>query len=462
MHPHPTPRQIVIRGAHVVTMDAARAEHRNGYVVVDGNRIVAVGAGEPPGYDDAGYDDARIVDGTGCVLTPGLINTHHHLYQWITRGLAADHTLFEWLTTLYPLWGGIDADAVHVAAKGALAQLVRTGCTTSTDHHYVVPRDGGDVFGAEIAAAAEVGIRFHPCRGSMDRGAGAGGLPPDHIVEDIDAILDGSREAVARWHDPSFDSMLRIALAPCSPFSVTGELLTESALLARDLGVRLHTHLAETLDEEEFCLEKFGCKPVHYMESLGWTGTDVWYAHAVHLDDRDIGVLAASGTGAAHCPTSNARLGAGIARAADLYAAGVPLGLGVDGAASNESSSMLEEAHHAALFARARSGPRAMTVRQSLELATIGGARVLGRENEIGSIEAGKLADLALWRIDGLAHSGITDPVAALVLGSTPPLELLLIDGREVVGNGEVHTVDEDVVARQVAAEHTKLVAKAG
>ncbi len=202
--------------------------------------------------------------------------------------------------------------------------------------------------------------------------------------------------------------MLRVALAPCSPFSVTGDLLRESALLARDLGVRLHTHLAETLDEEDFCLEKFGCRPVQYMESLGWTGSDVWYAHAVHLDDHDIGVLAASGTGAAHCPTSNARLGAGIARAADLYAAGVPLGLGVDGAASNESCCMLEEAHHAALFARARSGPRAMTVRQSLELATIGGAHVLGRENEIGSIEVGKLADLALWRLDGLAHSGIT------------------------------------------------------
>ncbi|MFF0240671.1 8-oxoguanine deaminase [Rhodococcus pyridinivorans] len=457
MHAHPTTRPLVIRGAHVVSMDAARAEHRDGYVVVSGNRIVAVGSGEP-----TGYDDAQIVDGTGCVLTPGLINTHHHLYQWITRGLAADHTLFEWLTTLYPVWGGIDADAVHVAAKGALAHLVRTGCTTSTDHHYVVPREGGDVFGAEIAAAAEVGIRFHPCRGSMDLGASAGGLPPDHIVEDIDAILEGSREAVDRWHDPSFDSMLRVALAPCSPFSVTGELLKQSALLARDLGVRLHTHLAETLDEEDFCLEKFGCKPVQYMESLGWTGPDVWYAHAVHLDDRDIGVLAASGTGAAHCPTSNARLGAGIARAADLYAAGVPLGLGVDGAASNESCCMLEEAHHAALLARARSGPRAMTVRQSLELATIGGARVLGREDEIGSIEPGKLADLALWRIDGLAHSGIADPVAALVLGSTPPLELLLINGREVVVGDEVRTVDEDVVARQVAAEHAALVAKAG
>src|SRR5690606_2021813 len=289
-HAHPTTRPLVIRGAHVVSMDAARAEHRDGYVVVSGNRIVAVGSGEP-----TGYDDAQIVDGTGCVLTPGLINTHHHLYQWITRGLAADHTLFEWLTTLYPVWGGIDADAVHVAAKGALTHLVRTGCTTSTDHHYVVPREGGDVFGAEIAAAAEVGIRFHPCRGSMDLGASAGGLPPDHIVEDIDAILEGSREAVDRWHDPSFDSMLRVALAPCSPFSVTGELLKQSALLARDLGVRLHTHLAETLDEEDFCLEKFGCKPVQYMESLGWTGPDVWYAHAVHLDDRDIGVLAASG-----------------------------------------------------------------------------------------------------------------------------------------------------------------------
>ncbi|MGX7727698.1 8-oxoguanine deaminase [Rhodococcus sp. 2H158] len=456
MQPNTT-RPIVIRGAHVVTMDAGRAEYRRGHVVVAGNRIVAVGAGEP-----RGYDDATLVDGTGCVLTPGLVNTHHHLYQWITRGLAVDHTLFEWLTTLYPVWGGIDADAVHVAAKGALAHLVRTGCTTSTDHHYVVPRDGGDVFGAEIAAAADVGIRFHPCRGSMDLGASAGGLPPDHVVEDLDTILVESQRAVERWHDPSFGSMLRIALAPCSPFSVSTELLKQSAVLARDLGVRLHTHLAETLDEQDFCMERFGCNPVQYMESLDWTGPDVWYAHAVHLDDRDIGVLAASGTGAAHCPTSNARLGAGIARAADLYAAGVPLGLGVDGAASNESCCMLEEAHHAALFARARSGPRAMTVRQSLELATVGGARVLGRENEIGSLEVGKLADLALWRIDTLAHAGITDPVAALVLGSPPPLELLLIDGREVVRRDEVRTVDETSVAAEVAAAHDALVVKAG
>lgn len=456
MQPNTT-RPIVIRGAHVVTMDAGRAEYRRGHVVVEGNRIVAVGAGEP-----RGYADATLVDGTGCVLTPGLVNTHHHLYQWITRGLAVDHTLFEWLTTLYPVWGGIDADAVHVAAKGALAHLVRTGCTTSTDHHYVVPRDGGDVFGAEIAAAADVGIRFHPCRGSMDLGASAGGLPPDHVVEDLDTILVESQRAVERWHDPSFGSMLRIALAPCSPFSVSTELLKQSAVLARDLGVRLHTHLAETLDEQDFCMERFGCNPVQYMESLDWTGPDVWYAHAVHLDDRDIGVLAASGTGAAHCPTSNARLGAGIARAADLYAAGVPLGLGVDGAASNESCCMLEEAHHAALFARARSGPRAMTVRQSLELATVGGARVLGRENEIGSLEVGKLADLALWRIDTLAHAGITDPVAALVLGSPPPLELLLIDGREVVRRDEVRTVDETSVAAEVADAHDALVAKAG
>lgn len=457
MDPQPTTSPIVIRGAYVVTMDADRAEHRRGHVVVAGNRIVAVGDGDP-----VGYDTARVIDGAGCVLTPGLVNTHHHLYQWLTRGLAVDHTLFEWLTTLYPIWGGIDADAVHVAAKGALAHLAKTGCTTSTDHHYVVPRDGGDVFGAEIAAAATVGIRFHPCRGSMDLGASAGGLPPDHVVEDLDAILAGSQQVVETWHDPSFDSMLRVALAPCSPFSVTSELLKQSAALARDLGVRLHTHLAETLDEQDFCLDRFGCNPVQYMESLGWTGPEVWYAHAVHLDDRDIGVLAASGTGAAHCPTSNARLGAGIARAADLYAAGVPLGLGVDGAASNESCCMLEEAHHAALFARARGGPRAMTVRQSLELATIGGARVLGRATEIGSIEVGKLADLALWRIDTLAHAGITDPVAALVLGSQPPLELLLIDGREVVRHDEVRTVDEDVVAREVAAAHTALVAKAG
>ncbi|MGV0153996.1 8-oxoguanine deaminase [Rhodococcus sp. GB-02] len=437
-------------------MDGDRSEHSDGYVVISGNKIVDVGAGKAPVHPSA-----QVIDGNGCLITPGLVNTHHHLYQWITRGLAADSTLFEWLTTLYPVWAGIDADAVHVAATGGLTWLAKTGCTTTTDHHYVVPRDAGDVFEAEITAAAQVGLRFHPCRGSMDLGQSSGGLPPDHVVEELDDILTGTQSVVDRWHDPNPGSMLQIAVAPCSPFSVTESLLRESATLARENVVRMHTHLAETLDEESFCREHFGCTPVEYMERVGWVGPDVWYAHAVHLDDAGIETMARTGTAAAHCPTSNARLGAGIARAADLVNGGVTVGLGVDGAASNEACSLIEESRHALLFARAKGGPQTMTVRKALELGTIGGARVLGRDSEIGSIEVGKLADLAVWKLDTVAHAGITDPVAALVLGSTPPLKLLLVNGRIVVADGRVTTVDEDVVASDVARAQRDLLGKA-
>ncbi len=447
---------LVVAGAHVVTMDGDRSEYSDGYVVISGNKIVDVGAGTPPEYPGA-----QVIDGSGCLITPGLVNTHHHLYQWITRGLAADSTLFEWLTTLYPVWAGIDAEAVHVAATGGLTWLAKTGCTTTTDHHYVVPRDAGDVFEAEITAAAQVGLRFHPCRGSMDLGQSSGGLPPDHVVEKLDDILTGTQSVIDRWHDPNPGSMLQIAVAPCSPFSVTEALLRESATLARENGVRMHTHLAETLDEERFCREHFGCTPVEYMERVGWVGPDVWYAHAVHLDDAGIETMARTGTAAAHCPTSNARLGAGIARAADLVNGGVTVGLGVDGAASNEACSLIEESRHALLFARAKGGPQTMTVRKALELGTIAGARVLGREGEIGSIAVGKLADLAVWKLDTVAHAGITDPVAALVLGSTPPLKLLLVNGRIVVADGRVTTVDEDVVASDVARAHRDLLGKA-
>ncbi len=446
----------VVDGCAVVTMDPTRTEHATGHVVVRGNLIESVGEGRAPVVEGA-----VVVDGRGCLLTPGLVNTHHHLYQWATRGMAVDDTLFGWLTALYPVWAGIDAATVDVAARGALSRLALSGCTSSTDHHYVFPRDGGDVLGATIGAAAAVGLRFHPCRGSMDLGRSSGGLPPDEVVEDRDAVLAASEEAVARWHDPSSGSMLRLALAPCSPFSVTGELMSASAALARRLGVRLHTHLAETTDEDEFCRERFGCGPLDYVESLGWLGDDVWFAHAVHLDDSAVRRMGSTGTGVAHCPSSNARLGAGIARTRGLRDAGVPVGLGVDGAASNEASSLLEEVRHALLFARARGGPQALTVRDALEMATLGGAAVLGRGDEIGSLEPGKLADLALWRLDTLAHADVADPVAALVLGSPPPLELLLVDGRVVVEKGRLRTVDEDALALETAAAHRDLVARA-
>ena len=447
----------VIKDCAIVTMDGGRTEHRTGYVVVRGNRIRSVQAGPAPVIEGA-----LVVDGSGCVLTPGLVNTHHHLYQWVTRGLAVDSTLFEWLTTLYPVWAGIDEQAVNVAAKGALAWLARTGCTLSSDHHYVFPREGGDVFAATIEAARSVGLRFHPARGSMDLGRSQGGLPPDQVVEDRDAALCATEAAIARWHDPGPDAMLQVAVAPCSPFSVTGELMREAAELARRMGVLLHTHLAETLDEDSFCQERFGCSPLDYAESLGWTGGDVWLAHGIHLDDTAVKRIGATSTGIAHCPTSNARLGAGICRARDLSEAGARVGLGVDGAASNESASLLEEARHALLFARAKGGPQALAVRDALEMATIGGARVLGRSADLGSIEVGKLADLALWRIDTIAHAGIQDPVAALVLGSQPPLELLLVDGRAVVEHDRVVTVDEPLIAREVASVHECLIRKAG
>ncbi|MGH3354718.1 MAG: 8-oxoguanine deaminase, partial [Nocardioidaceae bacterium] len=345
---------------------------------------------------------------------------------------------------------------------GALAGLARSGCTTSSDHHYVFPRAGGDVFAAEVEAARTVGIRFHPCRGSMDLGRSRGGLPPDDVVEDRDTVLVETEAAITRWHDPSPGSMLRVAVAPCSPFSVTGDLMREAADLARRHGVLLHTHLAETADEDAFCRERFGCSPLEYVEGLGWLGEDVWFAHAIHLDDDAVKKVGATGTGVAHCPSSNARLGAGIARARDLRDAGARVGLGVDGAASNEAANLLEEVRHALLFARATGGPQALAVRDALEMATRGGAAVLGRKEEIGSVEPGKLADLALWRLDTLAHADIADPVAALVLGAPPPLELLLVGGRPVVERDEVLTVDAGSLAREVSDVHRALMAKAG
>jgi 8-oxoguanine deaminase len=444
---------IVLTDCHVLTMNPQRDEYPRGFVAVEENRITEIGPGPVPER----LARARRVDASGCLATPGLVNTHHHLYQWATRGRAVDATLFTWLTELYPVWARIDAGTVRAATTAALAWLAKTGCTTTTDHHYVFPRNGGDVLGATIESAAEVGLRFHPTRGSMDLGASSGGLPPDDVVEDLSAILAATQAAIEQYHDPSPGSMLRMGVAPCSPFSVTRDLLTESAALARGhSGIRLHTHIAETADEDVYCAERFGCTPVEYLDSLGWLGGDVWLAHAVHLDDPAIGRLAATATGVAHCPTSNARLGAGVCRTRALLDAGVPVGLGVDGSASNEESSLVGEVSSAALFARALGGPEAMTVREAVELATLGGARVLGREGEIGSLEPGKLADIALWRLDRLPHAGIADPVAALVLGPPPPLELLLVNGKTVVERDRVVTVDE-----QQAADSARRVSEA-
>ncbi|ROQ06501.1 cytosine/adenosine deaminase-related metal-dependent hydrolase [Rathayibacter sp. PhB93] len=460
----------VITGAHVATVDAAGAEHPGGHVVVDDRRIVAVGAGEPPawaldGRAPTGLPSAEPivltrVDGRGHLLTPGLVNTHHHLYQWLTRGWAQDSILFDWLVALYPAWSRIDADLTRSASLGAMGVLARSGCSTVGDHHYVFPRGSGDIVGGIVDAATTLGLRLHATRGSMDLGESQGGLPPDFAVETTAAALQASGEAVERYHDASFDAMVRVAIAPCSPFSVTPDLLSESAVLARQLGVRLHTHGSETVEEDAYTREAFGMSPTDYLESLGWLGDDVWMAHGVHLDDDAIAKFAATGTGVAHCPSSNARLAAGIAPIPQLLAAGAPVGLGVDGAASNESGQLGSEIRAAVLMNRLRAGADRMSARQALSIATIGGARVLGRQDEIGSIEVGKLADLALWRIDGIEHAGIADPVAALALGAQPPLTLLLVNGRPVVADGHLVGADEDAIAREVAAASAELASR--
>jgi cytosine/adenosine deaminase-related metal-dependent hydrolase len=442
---------IAIEGCHVATCDADGTEYVDGHVVLDGGRIIAVGPGR------AGpelREGAEWIDGSGCLATPGLINTHHHLYQWITRGIATDTTLFGWLTTLYPMWARLDEDSVHASAAANLAWMALTGCTTTSDHHYVFPVDGGDLLEAEIRAAQTIGLRFHAARGSMDLGESAGGLPPDSVVEDRDQILTATEQAIDRFHDPTPESMLRIVVAPCSPFSVTGGLMREAAELARRKGVRLHTHLAETEDEEAFCQTNFGCSPAEYAESLGWLGDDVWMAHCVHLSEPAIDRFAQTGTGVAHCPTSNGRLGSGAAPIMSLLRAGAPVGLGVDGAASNESGRMIDELHQALLVARVRDGSLALSARDSLSMATRGGARCLGRSDEIGALTPGMLADLALWRVDGIAGAGIEDPVCTLVFGA-PALEHLFVGGRPIVVGGELETADIE----HLAAEQSRVAA---
>ena len=447
-------RRIVLEGGYVATVDAAGTEHTTGHVVIKDGRIVAVGAGSAAA--DV-RDGAEIFDASGCLVTPGLINTHHHLYQWLTRGYAQDAILFDWLTALYPMWSRIDARLTGIGASGAMAVLARSGCTTVGDHHYIFPKGSGDIVGAIVEASQRVGVRLHATRGSMDLGASQGGLPPDFAVETTDAALSASAEAVERYHDPSFESLVRVAIAPCSPFSVTADLLRESAVLARALDVRLHTHASETVEEDAYCLERFGSTPTQYLESLGWLGSDVWMAHCVHLDEAAIARYAATGTGVAHCPSSNARLASGIAPVRDLLRAGVPVGLGVDGAASNESGRLGSEIREAVLINRLRTGADSFSVRQGLSIATIGGARVLGREREIGSLEQGKLADVAVWRVDGIEHAGILDPVAALGLGALPPLSRLYVGGRAIVEESQLVSAEEPILAEQVAAASREL-----
>jgi len=428
---------LLLTGAHVVTMDDAGAEHEDGWVLIDDGRVRDVGGGAPPPADER-------VDLGGAVVTPGLVNTHHHLYQTLTRAWAQQANLFEWLTTLYPVWAGIDEESVYAAARTGLAELALSGCTTVFDHHYVFPRGTSGLLEAEIRAARELGVRIVASRGSMDLGESDGGLPPDSLVERTDEVL-ADTERVAAMQD---DGFVQIAVAPCSPFSVTGELMRESAELARRLGLVLHTHLAETVEEEAFCQELYGCTPVEYLDSLGWLAGDVWCAHCVHLSEPDVRRFADTGTGVAHCPTSNLRLGAGVAPVRDLTGAGVRVGLGVDGSASNERGDLFLEVKQALLVARGRHGPTAMSVREALRLGTRGGAAVL-RRSDLGSLEPGRRADLAVWRTDGLELGGAIDPVAGLVFSAPHRVDRLYVGGEEVVRDGRLLRADEEEIAKE-------------
>ena len=422
--------KTVYTGGYVVTMDDAGTEYADGWLLEEDGLVVEVGDGEPP------EADARS-ELNGALVTPGFINTHHHLYQSLTRARAQEADLFTWLRELYPVWARLDAEAEHAAAKYGLAELMTSGCTTVFDHHYVFPRGVDGLIEAQMQAADELGVRLVPSRGSMDLGESDGGLPPDSLVEDPDAILEDTERLAAKFPE--------LVVAPCSPFSVTGDLMRESAELARRLGLQLHTHLAETVEEEEYCRELYGCRPVEYLGELGWLEDDVWCAHCVHLNDEDISAFAAGGVGVAHCPTSNLRLGAGIARVRELLDAQVRVGLGVDGSASNERGDLSLEVKEALLVARARGGPGALTAREALRLGTRGGAEVLGRD-DIGSLEPGKSADFAIWG-DEWIFSGAEDPVAALVFSGPHTASGLVVRGRHVL---------ENVAGDEIVREHRK------
>jgi cytosine/adenosine deaminase-related metal-dependent hydrolase len=433
---------LLIRNAELLlTMANGREAIPDGGLFIRDNRIEQVG-----GSDTLPDKADEVIDARGMFILPGLINTHHHMYQTLTRALpgAQDAELFDWLTRLYPVWGEMTNEAVYTSAKIALAEMIKTGCTTSTDHLYIFPNDC--TLDAEIRAAAELGVRFHPTRGSMSLGESQGGLPPDSVVEDEDAILKDSQRVLERYHDPAPLSMLRVGLAPCSPFSVTPELMRDTAELARTYErVYLHTHVAETRDEVEFCLETFGERPAEYMRRLGWVGSDVWWAHAIWLQDHEIEMLADSGTGVAHCPTSNMRLGSGIARVREMRASGVNVGIAVDGSASNDGCNVLAEARNALLLQRVTKGAAGFTVMDALELATVGSAAIIGRD-DIGVLAPGKAADLIGLRLDRLELAGgaVHDPVAALLLCTPPGVDLSVINGEVILQNGEILGLDLD------------------
>ena len=433
--------ETLLRGAEiVVTMDDAGTEPARADILIRDGVIAAVGQGLTT--------TGRVHGVTGCVVTPGLINTHHHLYQTLTRAVPGgqDALLFGWLRTLYPIWARFGPEEMFSSALTGLVELALSGCTLTSDHLYLYPN--GARLDDTIAAAAEVGLRFHPTRGSMSIGISAGGLPPDALVEREAAILDDCIRVIDAFHDPRPGAMVRVGVAPCSPFSVSRELMRDAALLARDKGVMLHTHLAENDEDVAYSLAQFGCRPGQYAEDLGWTGRDVWHAHCVKLDAAEIDLFARSGTGVAHCPCSNCRLGSGIAPVRDMLDAGVKVGLGVDGSASNDAGNLIAEARQAMLLQRVSRGADRMSARDALRLATRGGAAVLGRD-DLGQIAVGMRADLAVWDVSGIDSAGSWD-AAALVLAGPTRVRDLFVEGRQIVGDGRMLTVDTAaVVARQ-------------
>jgi cytosine/adenosine deaminase-related metal-dependent hydrolase len=440
---------LLIKNIHtLVTMDDQRRELKSASLFIKDGFIQSIGVADniPESADE-------VLDLSGHIVFPGLINTHHHFYQTLTRAVprAQDANLFHWLVTLYPIWARLTPEDIRISTQTALVELALSGCTTASDHLYLFPN--GSKLDNEIEAAAQIGLRLHASRGSMSLGESQGGLPPDSVVDSEEDILKDSQRLIETYHDPHRGSMVQIVLAPCSPFSVSGELMRQSAQLAREYGVQLHTHLAETQDEEDFCLKKFGHRPVAYMQELGWVGEDVWFAHCVHVNGEEIQLFANTGCGVAHCPGSNMRLASGIAPILAMRAKGVDVGIGVDGSASNDSSHLLEEARRAMLLSRVGAGlsgasrsdedaPPLMSARQALELATRGGAAVLGRD-DIGSLEVGKCADLIAIDLNRLAYAGaLHDPVAAALFCAPQNVDVNIVGGKIIVADGKITTVD--------------------
>lgn len=450
---------LIKNAAFIATMDENDRELRGEDILVEGPGVAAIARNIPI------HLGTVVIDASNHWVFPGLINTHHHLYQTLTRclGKIQQAELFPWLKFLYPIWAGLTPDSVYAGALVGLGELLKSGCTTASDHHYVFPRgQSGELIDREIRAAAELGIRFHPCRGSMSLGEKDGGLPPDSVIQREEDILADSLRLIRKYHDNEIYSMCRIALAPCSPFSVTRQLLEQSVNLARQYGVRCHTHLAETRAENQFCLEQAGMRPLEYMRNVGWLGSDIWFAHGIHFSDAELDELAATGTGIAHCPASNQKLSSGTARIPHMLERGVPVGLAVDGSASNDGSSMLAELKEALLVSKLNWGINSLSARDVLAMATRGSAALLGRE-DIGMLAPGKAADLFMVRADAIEYAGCQDPVTALVTcGGSQTVDFTIVNGRIVVQGGRVATMAEADIYRWGNEAAGELLRKAG